>query len=288
MPLSLQQLTGGYDKQPIVENVDLTIQPGEWLSLLGANGSGKSTLLKLCSRVLAPQSGQVILDGKAIHQQPAKAVARRLAMLPQQQLAPSGITVEQLVMMGRSPHQSWWQWELDTAGLVQVDQAISWTELEEHRDRPVSELSGGERQRAFLALALAQNPTVLLLDEPTTFLDIHYQLQLLELLKQLNQRQGLTIVSVLHEVNLAARYSDRLAFLKQGQLYDVGTPEVVLTPRHLRDVFEVEVALVDTPVGRQVCPIASVDVDSSASALTDESADAAVSLDQPESLVRSS
>jgi len=288
MPLSLQQLSGGYDKQTIVENIDLTIQPGEWLTLLGANGSGKSTLLKLCSRILTPQAGQVILDGKAIHQQPAKAVARRLAMLPQQQLAPSGITVEQLVMMGRSPHQSWWQWELDTAGLVQVDQAIAWTELEDYRDRPVSELSGGERQRAFLALALAQNPTVLLLDEPTTFLDIHYQLQLLELLKQLNQRQGLTIVSVLHEVNLAARYSDRLAFLKQGQLYDVGTPEAVLTPRHLRDVFEVEVALVDTPVGRQVCPIASVGVDSSSSPLTDESAEAAVSLDQPESLVRSS
>lgn len=287
MPLSLQQLSGGYDQQTIVENIDLTIEPGEWLTLLGANGSGKSTLLKLCSRILSPQAGQVILDGKAIHQQPAKAVARRLAMLPQQQQAPSGLTVEQLVMMGRSPHQAWWQWELDTAGLVQVDRAIAWTELEDYRDRLVSELSGGERQRAFLALALAQNPTVLLLDEPTTFLDIHYQLQLLELLKQLNRDQGLTIVAVLHEVNLAARYSDRLAFLKQGQLYDVGPPEAVLTPKHLRDVFEVEVALIDTPVGRQVCPLTSVHPEPEQSEADAGSGDAA-SLEQSESFVGSS
>lgn len=258
MPLSLQQLSGGYDKQTIIETIDLTLQSGEWLTLLGANGSGKSTLLKLCSRILAPQAGQVLLDGKAIHQQPAKAVARHLAMLPQQQQAPSGLTVEQLVRLGRSPHQPWWQWELDAAGRGQVEQAIAWTALERHRDRPVSELSGGERQRAFLALALAQNPTVLLLDEPTTFLDIHYQLQLLELLKQLNREQGLTIVAVLHEVNLAARYSDRLAFLKQGQLYDVGPPAALLTPQHLRDVFDVEVALIETPVGLQICPLASV------------------------------
>lgn len=259
MPLSLQQLSGGYDQQTIIQNLDLVIQPGEWLTLLGANGSGKSTLLKLCSRLISPQAGQVMLDGKAIHQQPAKVVARRLAMLPQQQLAPpNGITVEQLVKLGRSPHQPWWQWDLDTAGLVQVDRAIALTELEAYRDRPVSELSGGERQRAFLALALAQNPTVLLLDEPTTFLDIHYQLQLLELLKQLNREQVLTIVAVLHEVNMAARYSDRLAFLKQGQLYDVGPPEAVLTPHHLREVFEVEVALVETPVGLQICPLKAV------------------------------
>lgn len=257
--LSLQQLSGGYDKTPVIQNVELSIHPGEWLTLLGANGSGKSTLLKLCGRLLLPQSGQVLLDGKAIHHQPAKVIARSLALLPQQQIIPEGITVEQLVMLGRSPHQAWWQWEPDLAGLIHVDQAIAWTALEGHRDRPISELSGGERQRAFLALALAQNPAVLLLDEPTTFLDIRYQLQLLELLKRLNRERGMTILAVLHEVNLAARYSDRLAFLRQGHLYSVGSPQQVLTPQYLRDVFGVEALVLETAVGLQICPLAAAE-----------------------------
>jgi iron complex transport system ATP-binding protein len=256
MPLEAQNLVGGYTTTPIIHGIDLALQQGEWLSLVGANGSGKSTLLKLLSRILQPQKGTVILDGKAIHSQPAQVVAQKLAILPQQQTIPAGLTVRQLVSLGRTPHQPWWQWELDREDRQKVDEAIVETGIEQFSDRLVENLSGGERQRAFLALALAQAPQVLLLDEPTTYLDIHYQLQLLELLKQLNQQQKLSIVTVLHEVNLAARYSDRIAMLKQGSLWDIGTPAGVLTPENLAQVFGVEVIILQTPVGLQICPIA--------------------------------
>lgn len=260
MPLSLQNLTGGYTI-PIIRNVNLSLQTGEWLSLVGANGSGKSTLLKLISRILTPQQGAVLLDGKAIHSQPANIVAQKLALLPQQQTIPSGLTVRQLVSLGRTPHQPWWQWELNADDRDKVTSAIQKTQLGKLSDRPVEQLSGGERQRAFLALALAQEPRVLLLDEPTTFLDISYQLQLLELLKNLKHQQQLTIVTVLHELNLAARYSSRIALLKQGQLCKVGTPEQVLITENIAQVFGVEAVIINTPVGLQVCAISALDIE---------------------------
>ncbi|MEA5551722.1 ABC transporter ATP-binding protein [Anabaena cylindrica UHCC 0172] len=258
MPLELQNLTGGYSVSPIIHDINLSLQTGEWLSLVGANGSGKSTLLKLISRVLAPQQGVILLDGKAIHSQPANLVAQKLALLPQQQTVPVGLTVSQLVSLGRTPYQPWWQWELSAEDRQKVESAIEKTQLADFKDRLVEELSGGERQRAFLALALAQEPKVLLLDEPTTYLDINYQLQLLELLKNLNQQQNLTIVTVLHELNLAARYSSRIALLKQGNLWEVGTPETVLTSHNIAQVFGVESVIIHTPVGLQVCAISSV------------------------------
>ncbi|MBD2666969.1 ABC transporter related [Richelia sinica FACHB-800] len=258
MPLEIQDITGGYTTAPIVKNINLALQTGEWLSLVGANGSGKSTLLKLISRILSPQQGLVLLDGKAIHSQPPNIVAQKLALLPQQQTLPVGLTVRQLVSLGRTPHQPWWQWELTSEDWQKVDKAIQETQIANLSDRLVEQLSGGERQRAFLALALAQEPKVLLLDEPTTYLDINYQLQLLELLNNLNQQHSLTIVTVLHELNLAARYSSRIALLKQGQIWEVGTPEVVLNPENIAEVFGVEATIINTPVGLQVCAISSV------------------------------
>jgi iron complex transport system ATP-binding protein len=257
MPLECRQLTGGYGDRPIVEAANLALDGGEWLSLVGANGSGKSTLLRLLSRILKPQAGTVLLSGRDIHTLSPTTVAQRLALLPQQQTLPAGLTVYQLVSLGRSPHQPWWQWELDAAGRQQVERAMDWAEVAHYRDRPVTALSGGERQRAFLALALAQDPQVLLLDEPTTFLDIHYQLQLLELLKRLNHQHQLSIITVLHDINLAVRYSDRLAFMRQGHLWAIGPTATVLTPATLREVFEVEATLIQTPVGVQICPLAA-------------------------------
>ncbi|NEQ22170.1 MAG: ABC transporter ATP-binding protein [Microcoleus sp. SIO2G3] len=204
--LNIQNLTGGYGTIATIESIQLSVVAGEWLSILGPNGSGKSTLLKLIARLLSPQSGAVLLEGKEIHTQPARVVAQKLAVLPQQQVIPSGLTVRQLVSLGRSPHQPWWQWELDAQSSAKVEAALVQTQMQGYCDRPVEQLSGGERQRAFLALALAQDTRVLLLDEPTTYLDIRYQLELLELLKQLNQQQRLTLITVLHDVNLAARY----------------------------------------------------------------------------------
>jgi iron complex transport system ATP-binding protein len=265
MPLESRNLSGGYDQRPIVQGVNLAVEPGEWLCLVGANGSGKSTLLRLLSRVLKPQAGSVILSGRDLHSLSPTAVAQKLALLPQQQTLPEGLTVQQLVSLGRSPHQPWWQWDLDAEGQHQVDQALAWTEIDHYRDRPVAELSGGERQRAFLALALAQNPQVLLLDEPTTFLDIHYQLQLLELLKRLNRERSLSIITVLHDINLAARYCDRMAMLRQGCLWAIGPPHQVLTAENLRQVFQVEVEIFTTPFGPQVFPVAASLGDSQAS-----------------------
>ncbi|MEO0540753.1 MAG: ABC transporter ATP-binding protein [Cyanobacteria bacterium P01_A01_bin.105] len=255
--LAASGVAGGYPQKLVIDGVSLALRPGEWLSLVGANGSGKSTLLRLMSRLLLPQRGAVALNGKALHTLSPTQVAQNLALLPQQQTLPEGLTVYQLVSLGRAPHQPWWQWEVDAAGQQQIEQALRWTGVEQYQHLPVTALSGGERQRAFLALALAQNPRVLLLDEPTTYLDIHYQLQLLELLKRLNQQQQLSIITVLHDINLAARYSDRIAMLRQGQLWTAGTVPTVLTPDNLRQVFDVEAEIISTPVGLQVCPIAA-------------------------------
>ncbi|MEA5567701.1 ABC transporter ATP-binding protein [Anabaena sp. UHCC 0399] len=258
MPLETQNLTGGYTAKTVVRNISLAIEKGEWLSLVGANGSGKSTLLKLMSRLLVPETGIVLLDGKAIHTQPAAVVAQKLALLPQQQAIPPGLTVRQLVSLGRTPHQPWWQWDLNAEDREKVTESLHLTQMETYQERLVEQLSGGERQRAFLALALAQNPQILLLDEPTTYLDIRYQLELLELLKKLNQNQGITILTVLHEINLAARYSSRIALLYQGNIFALGKPEIVLTPKILAEVLGVEVAVLNTPVGLQICPIAPI------------------------------
>ncbi len=255
--LQLEQVQGGYGNQMMIQGIDLALNSGEWLSLLGANGSGKSTLLKLISRILPMQSGIICLDGQLIHHQPAKQVAQQLALLPQQQTIPAGLTVYQLVCLGRTPYQSWWQWDLTPADRDKVNLSLVQTGMYDFRDRLVTQLSGGERQRAFLALALTQDPRVLLLDEPTTYLDLRHQLELLELLKILNQNHGLTIVTVLHDLNLAARYSDRLALLYQGRLAALGSPPQVLTQENLAQVFGITASLIDTPVGLQICALSA-------------------------------
>jgi iron complex transport system ATP-binding protein len=256
--LIADDLTGGYQTKSIIHQLNLQLDRGEWLSILGGNGSGKSTLLKLLSRLLAPQQGIVWLDGKSIHTEPPKIVAQKMALLPQQQTIPDGLTVRQLVSLGRTPHQPWYQWELTTLDREKVDRAMLLTKVAQFATRSVESLSGGERQRAFLALALAQNPRILLLDEPTTYLDLRYQIELLTLLKDLQQQQELTIITVLHEINLAIRYSDRLAMLKDGSLVTVGTPATVINPEIVATVFGVDVAIIDTPIGLQICPLTAI------------------------------
>ncbi|MDJ0726176.1 MAG: ABC transporter ATP-binding protein [Prochloraceae cyanobacterium] len=257
MPIETKNLSSGYDRKLVIKDINLTLNTGEWLSLLGANGSGKSTFLKTIARILKPVRGSVFLDGKLIHNSSPQIIAQKMAILPQQQTIPAGLTVYQLVSLGRTPHQSWWEWELNRNDRQKIAAALQQTQIDNMRDRPVTELSGGERQRAFLALALAQDPQIILLDEPTTYLDINYQLQLLELLKKLQQQRQLTIITVLHEINLAARYSDRLAMLVKGNLYTVGKTAEVLNKQVIADVFDVIVEVIDTPVGLQICPLNS-------------------------------
>lgn len=255
MVLEAHNLQGGYGDKTVIDQVTLALNSGEWLSILGANGSGKSTLLRLFGRILTPQKGTIYLSGSDIHRLSPTAIARQLALLPQQQVLPAGLSVYQLVSLGRSPHQPWWQWDLNNSDHDHIEQALVWTDMDPYRHQPVAALSGGQRQRAFLALALAQKPQILLLDEPTTYLDLHYQLQLLELLKQLNQNQRLAIMTVLHDINLAVRYSKRLALMRQGKLLAVGAVAEMLTPDILKQVFDVDVAILDTPVGPQICPL---------------------------------
>jgi iron complex transport system ATP-binding protein len=256
--LQVEDLSGGYGSRTVVRQVSFSLQPGEWLSIVGPNGSGKSTLLRLLSRVLIPQAGRVVLNGRDLHRQltPQQA-ARQLSLLPQQPQIPVGLTVRQLVSLGRSPHQPWWAWPLTRADRQRVEWALEQTGLGSLALRRVETLSGGERQRAFLALALVQEPQVLLLDEPTTFLDLRHQLELLELLQRLQQEQGLTVVTVLHDLNLAIRYSRRVALLGSGQLQALGAPQEVLTPDRVRQVFGLEAEWIPTPVGPQLCPLRS-------------------------------
>jgi ABC-type cobalamin/Fe3+-siderophores transport system ATPase subunit len=242
----------------VLHHLSLEIGDREIVALVGPNGSGKSTLLRALGRVLKPRRGTVYLDGRAMREWPTREVARKLALLPQGPTLPADLSVRELVWLGRSPHQG-------MLGLpTRADEdAVRWaleeTGIAAMAGRRLSELSGGERQRVWVAMALAQQPQVLLLDEPTTFLDLNHQLELLDLIRYLNSEHGLTVVMVLHDLNQAARYAERVVVLKEGEVYADGTPADVLTRETLREVFGVEgqvlpgpdgIELIIVPVGR--------------------------------------
>ncbi|WDF33517.1 ABC transporter ATP-binding protein [Arthrobacter agilis] len=248
--LHAQDLTVGYGARTVVQDLDLRVPMGGISVIVGANACGKSTLLRAMSRLLAPRGGQVILDGRAVHQTPAKELARTLGLLPQSPTAPEGITVADLVGRGRHPHQglfSRWTPADDQA----VADALTATETAALADRPVDELSGGQRQRVWIAMALAQQTDILLLDEPTTFLDVSHQLEVLDLLTDLNRSRGTTIVIVLHDLNLAARYADHLIALTDGRVHALGTPAEVLTEETIRAVFGLDSRVVVDPTSNK-------------------------------------
>ncbi|MBM9467631.1 ABC transporter ATP-binding protein [Nakamurella sp. YIM 132084] len=226
--------------------MDLTVPPGAITVIVGANACGKSTLLRSMSRLLTPRAGRIVLDGKDVHRMPAKELARTLGLLPQSPIAPEGITVADLVGRGRNPHQglfSRWTRQDDEA----VAAALQATHTTDLADRSVDELSGGQRQRVWIAMALAQQTDVLLLDEPTTFLDVSHQVEVLDLLTDLNHTRGTTIVVVLHDLNLAARYADHLIALTDGRLHAAGLPAEVLTEEMVRAVFGVDSRIIVDP-----------------------------------------
>ncbi|WP_433395315.1 ABC transporter ATP-binding protein [Streptomyces sp. CA-146814] len=245
--LTAEHLTLGYGDRTVVSALDLVVPPGAVTVIVGANACGKSTLLRSMSRLLAPREGRVVLDGKEVHRLPAKELARTLGLLPQSPVAPEGITVSDLVGRGRHPHQSMFsRWnEKDDAA---VASALEATATETLADRAVDELSGGQRQRVWIAMALAQQTDLLLLDEPTTFLDASHQIEVLDLLTDLNRSRGTTIVMVLHDLNLAARYADHLIALADGKLHSFGTPAEVLTEETVRAVFGLESRVIEDPV----------------------------------------
>ncbi|MCZ2814885.1 ABC transporter ATP-binding protein [Modestobacter sp. VKM Ac-2984] len=244
--LAAEDLTLAYGDRTVIEGLDLLVPPGRITAVVGANACGKSTLLRSMSRLLSPRSGRVLLDGKAVHRLPAKELARTLGLLPQSPIAPEGITVADLVGRGRHPHQrvfSRWSTEDDAA----VAAALDATETTPLADRAVDELSGGQRQRVWIAMALAQQTDVLLLDEPTTFLDVAHQIEVLDLLTDLNRARGTTIVMVLHDLNLAARYADHLVALSGGRIHAAGEPADVLTEECVRAVFGLDSQVIVDP-----------------------------------------
>jgi iron complex transport system ATP-binding protein len=240
-------LTLGYRADRIVvQHLDLDLPAGAVSVILGANGSGKSTLLRALSRLLVPRHGTVLLDGRSVHAMRSRDVARRLGVLPQGPTTPEGITVRDLVRRGRLPHTSvWQQWGARDEAALQ--QALVATDLLELADEPVDALSGGQRQRAWLALVVAQQTPVLLLDEPTTYLDLAHQLDVLELVRTLNRESGRTVVMVLHDINQACRYADHLVAMRAGRVVAQGVPADVVTPALLRDVFDVHCRVLPDP-----------------------------------------
>jgi iron complex transport system ATP-binding protein len=245
--LAARDLTLSYDGRVVVDGLDLDIPPGRVTAIVGPNACGKSTLLRGLSRLLTPASGTVMLDGADIHSLPTKTVASRLGLLPQTPTAPDGITVADLVGRGRYPHQGWFRrWTADDDQAAA--EAMESTGVTDLAERAIDELSGGQRQRVWIAMALAQQTGILLLDEPTTFLDISHQIDVLDLLLDLNAARGTTVVMVLHDLNLAARYADHLIAMKAGSIVASGDPGTVVTADLVREVFGVESVIVSDPV----------------------------------------
>lgn len=251
--IQIENFSLTYDnKTIIIHDLNLTIHKGTITALVGPNGCGKSTLLRGLSRLLKPSRGNVYLNGQDIHALKAKDLARQLGILPQSPVAPEGLTVHELVAQGRYPHQSWFQqWSHKDAEVVEA--ALVKTNLTLFADRPVDTLSGGQRQRAWIAMALAQETDVLLLDEPTTYLDLAYQMDVLDLLDDLNA-DGHTIIMVLHDLNQAARYADTIVALRGGQIVAQGTPESVVTSDNIHQVFGLKAEVIADPItGTPMC-----------------------------------
>ncbi|MBC9953565.1 ABC transporter ATP-binding protein [Leucobacter sp. cx-42] len=234
--LAADGLTLAYGDRTVIDELDLTLAPGKITVIVGANGCGKSTLLRSLARLLPPHAGSVMLDGTSIHARPTREVAQVLGLLPQSPIAPEGIPVADLVGRGRHPHQrAFARWTARDYEVVA--EALAATGTSDLADRSVDELSGGQRQRVWIAMALAQETDILLLDEPTTFLDVAHQVEVLDLLTDLRIARGTTIVMVLHDLNLAARYADELVAVKDGRVYAAGAPRDILTADLVEEVF---------------------------------------------------
>jgi iron complex transport system ATP-binding protein len=244
--LGAKGATLAYADRTIVDKIDVSIPDGRITVIVGPNGCGKSTLLRALARLMTPRQGSVLLDGKDIHALPTREVARRLGLLPQAPISPEGILVGDLVARGRSPHQSaFQQWSREDEAAV--EEALAATGLAEVADRRVDELSGGQRQRVWIAMALAQHTSLLLLDEPTTFLDLRHQIDVLGLLRKLNRNEGRTLVLVLHDINLACRYADHIIAMRDGCIIAEGPPSTVVTAQTMADVFGLDCTVIPDP-----------------------------------------
>jgi iron complex transport system ATP-binding protein len=244
--LGAEGVTVGYADRIVLDNLDVSIPTGVITTVIGPNGCGKSTLLRTLSRLLKPRQGTVLLDGHDIARLKTKDVAKKMGLLPQTPIAPEGLTVADLVARGRHPHQNWLrQWSSDDAGIVA--RALEMTGVSDLAHRPVDSLSGGQRQRVWISMTLAQGTDLLLLDEPTTYLDLAHAIDVIDLVDDLHE-SGTTIVMVLHDLNLAVRYSDNLIVMKAGSIVAQGHPSDVITSELLLDTFSLQAKVIDDPV----------------------------------------
>ena len=246
MRMNVSNVEVGYDKKVIVNDLTIGIPDGQITTIIGSNGCGKSTLLKAMTRIIPHQKGQIFLDGAEIQKKNTKELAKELAILPQTQDSAVGLLVEELVSYGRFPYQSGFG-SLTKEDKEIIDWALKATNTYELKNHFVDELSGGQRQRVWIAMALAQNTDIIFLDEPTTYLDMAHQLEVLELLKDLNEKENRTIVMVLHDLNHAARFSNYMIALEKGNLVKAGTPEEVMTSEVLKEVFNIDAVISQDP-----------------------------------------
>lgn len=240
--INIKKLSVAYEDNLIIDEMTLAIPKGEISIVIGSNGCGKSTLLKSIARIVKPKSGEIIINGKNIKEQKEKFLATQIAFLPQEPVCPSGLTIKELVAYGRFPHQKM------IGGLKNndrkiIDWAIEETGLKDYRDREVESLSGGQRQRAWIAMTLAQDTDIIMLDEPTTYLDMSYQLEVLQVLKNLNKKRNITIVMVLHELNNACRFASNIIGLKSGKVIFQGSPMDVIKVENLKEIYGIEANL---------------------------------------------
>ena len=244
MYFGFENITIAYDKKTVLKNFSLEIPKGKSVALVGANGCGKTSLLKLISRAVSPKEGKVIFDDKDLFSYKRKEIAKRIAYLSQDHLSTPDIDVKTLVSYGRYPYTHLGR-GLSKEDRAVIDRSLKITGLSELSDRPLNSLSGGERQRAWIAMAICQEPEVLILDEPTTYLDIGYQIEVLEVIKTLNKKYGITILTVLHDLNLASRYSDLIYMIKDGSLFAGGSPGDTITRENLLKVFSIEAEILE-------------------------------------------
>ena len=255
MELLLKDFSTGYSKHEVINKINFRLKQNEWIGIIGANGSGKSTLLKGVLKFIPTLYGDVLFEDNSIKNYSRNNLSRKIAYLPQKLNNNLNITVKDLISLGRSPYKNFWEFDLNNEDLKIINEAIHIMDLNKLKNKFINELSGGQSQRAFLAMTIAQNPNILLLDEPTTFLDINYQIKFLESLKNLIQIKKFSIITVLHDINLAARFCDRIAILKEGKLIDINTPEKVLNKENFKRGFDIDAHIIDTPVGIQIFPV---------------------------------
>ena len=255
MELILKDFSTGYFNNPVIKKINFTLKHNEWIGIIGANGSGKSTLLKGILRFIPTLSGDIYFEDNSLKNYSRNNLSRKIAYLPQKLNNNLNITVQDLISLGRSPYKNFWDFNLNDEDLKIIDEAIQIMDLKKLKNKFINELSGGQSQRAFLAMTIAQNTNILLLDEPTTFLDINYQIKFLESLKNLIQIKKLSIITVLHDINLAARFCDRIAILKEGKLIDINIPKKVLNNKNFKNGFDIDSHIIETPVGIQIFPV---------------------------------